>query len=355
LTLKRTLFIAPQWIGDAVMTQPLLATLKSRNERISVAALPWVAPVYDMMPECDEVLVLPWPKRGLSLRMRWQWAKMQRHRFDCAYLGPNTFKSALLAYWAGVPKRVGYQGESRSWLLTDVLENPGRDKSVAMVEFYHALANPTEKGLFGQDHQFNSQGAFMPSRPKLSVDPQWIIETLHSQGLVPKQYVVMACGAEYGPAKRWPHEHFAQLALKTPWPVVLLGSEKDREDARKIVNLARALGAQDVLDLTGKTSLKEAFACIAGSRGLISNDSGLMHVGAALGVPQVALFGSSSPEHTPALNDRAQMLWLKQDPDYAPALSCAPCFKRECPLGHTRCLQDLSVERVIPYVLSWQD
>jgi heptosyltransferase-2 len=359
MTPLRSLFIAPQWIGDAVMTQPLLAALRARNESISVAALPWVAPVYEMMPECDEVMVLPWPKKGLSLKLRWAWARAQRTRFDRAYLGPNTFKSALLPLWAGVPQRVGYQGESRSWLLTHVLANPRHDKSMAMVDFYNALAKPLEhehEHDFGalDDHESLDLAPVLGGRPRLSMDPESIKKTLDSLGLTVGEYVVVACGAEYGPAKKWPHEHFARLIVKTPWPVILLGSDKDRVDAEKIVKLTHALGGQNIIDLTGKTSLKDAFAWIAGAKGLISNDSGLMHVGAAFGVRQVALFGSSSPEHTPALNERAKMIWLKNEIDYSPALNCAPCFKRVCPLGHTRCLQDLGVERVLSQVLSWQ-
>lgn len=350
----RSLFIAPQWIGDAVMTQPLLSKLHARGEQVSVAALPWVAPVYEWMPECEEVLVLPWPKRGLSLGPRWRWAKAQRHRFDRAYLGPNTFKSALLPLWAGVPKRVGYQGESRAWLLTHVLQSPTSKQSLAMVDFYNALARPLENDDPGA-HKQASLGEIQDEsrQPKLSIPGPVIQETLKPLGLQANEYLVVACGAEYGPAKKWPNDHYAKLIAQTPYPVVLLGSTKEREDAVKIVHAARALGAERVLDLTGKTSLRQAFAWIAGAKGLVSNDSGLMHVGAALGARQVALFGSSSPEHTPALNARAQMIWLKQDTSYTPALTCAPCFKRVCPLGHTRCLTDLSVERVLQVVLTW--
>ena len=362
MTPVRSLFMAPQWIGDAVMTQPFVAALKARHERITVAALPWVAPVYELMPECDEVMVLPWPKKGLSLKLRWEWARAQRHRFDRAYLGPNTFKSALLPLWAGIPQRVGYQGESRSWLLTHVLPNPRHDKSLAMVDFYNALAKPFEHGdvkLCAQEpgHAVSStaSAASAVSRPQLSLENVEIAKTLETLGLASGEYVVVACGAEYGPAKKWPHEHFARLIVKTPWPVLMLGSNKDSLDAEKIVKMVHALGGSRVIDLTGRTSLREAFAWIAGAKGLVSNDSGLMHVGAALGVSQVALFGSSSAEHTPALNERATMIWLKQDPDYSPPLTCAPCFKRVCPLGHTRCLEDLGVERVLPHVLSWQD
>jgi heptosyltransferase II len=150
----------------------------------------------------------------------------------------------------------------------------------------------------------------------------------------------MAPGAEYGPAKRWPH--FGGLAVLLDRPVILLGSAKEADLCEAIRGQAPAQSR----NLAGKTSLLEAFALIAGAGNVVSNDSGLMHVAAAFGVPQVALFGSSSPLHTPPLNTNAKVVWLKQDPAYLPPLDCAPCFQRECPLGHFRCLNDVSPERV---------
>jgi heptosyltransferase-2 len=162
---------------------------------------------------------------------------------------------------------------------------------------------------------------------------------LQPLGLRPRDYFVFAPGAEYGPAKRWPPVHFAELAKTLDAPAVLLGSAREAALCAEIAALA---GPGRCLDLAGKTALSEAFAIISAARAVISNDSGLMHVAAALGVPQVALFGSSSPLHTPPLNERAHILWLKQDPGYQPPLDCSPCFQRECPLGHTRCLYDIS-------------
>jgi heptosyltransferase II len=157
-------------------------------------------------------------------------------------------------------------------------------------------------------------------------------------------YYVFAPGAEYGTAKRWPAIHFAELARTLDVPVVLLGSGKEAELCQEI---AGAAGHGTCLNLAGKTPLLQAFALIAAARAVVSNDSGLMHVAAAFGVPQVAVFGSSSPLHTPPLNDKAQVLWLKQDAGYQPPLDCSPCFQRECPLGHTRCLYDITPQRVL--------
>lgn len=321
--MTNSLIIAPQWIGDAVMTEPLLRRLHARGERLTVGALPWVAPVYRAMPQVDAVIEFPFRHGGLQLRERRAFGKQLRGQFDTAYVLPNSLKSALLPFLAAIPRRVGYLGEARVGLLTHRLKNP-RDKP-PMVAFYSALSGDADVGN---------------DRPRLALPDAQVDEVLRAQGLARGGYVVMAPGAEYGPAKRWPH--FGALAAQLESPVVLLGSGKEADLCEAIL----AQAPQRCRNLAGRTSLLEAFALIAGAGNVVSNDSGLMHVAAAFGVPQVALFGSSSPLHTPPLNEHASVVWLKQDPDYQPPLDCAPCFQRECPLGHFRCLNDVSAGRV---------
>jgi len=164
--------------------------------------------------------------------------------------------------------------------------------------------------------------------------------------LAKHSFVVFAPGAEYGPAKRWPAKHFAELASKIDRPVFLLGSNKEFDICQEIATTANATKPGHCFNLAGQTNLMQAFALIAYAHRVVSNDSGLMHVAAAFGVPQVAVFGSSSPEHTPPLNDRARVVWLRVDKNYQPPLACAPCYERTCPLGHMRCLEDVSAERV---------
>jgi heptosyltransferase-2 len=161
---------------------------------------------------------------------------------------------------------------------------------------------------------------------------------------------VFAPGAEYGPAKRWPAAHFAELAAQLKLPVVLLGSSKESALCAEIATQANLQRPGQCLDLCGRTSLDQALAVIACARAMVSNDSGLMHVAAAFGTPQVAVFGSSSPLHTPPLSDKAHVIWLKDDGAYRPPLDCAPCFQRECPLGHTRCLVDITPRRVLAFL-----
>ena len=322
-----SLVIAPQWIGDAVMTEPLLRRLHARGERLAVGALPWVAPVYRAMPQVAEVIEFPFQHGGLQFKARRSIARQVEGRFAAAYVLPNSIKSALLPFLASIPRRVGYLGEARVGLLTHRLKNP--KNKPPMVAFYSALSGDRE-GL-------------ELDRPRLQLAPADVDAALAALGLQRGGYHVFAPGAEYGPAKRWPTRHFAVLARLLALPVVLLGSGKEAPLCEEIA----ALAPGRCVNLAGKTSLMQAFAAIAAAAGVVSNDSGLMHVAAAFGVPQVAVYGSSSPLHTPPLNDKAGVLWLKDDPSYLPALDCAPCFERECPLGHTRCLNDIAPHRVL--------
>lgn len=323
--MTRSLIIAPQWIGDAVMSEPLLARLAKRGERLTVAALPWVAPVYRAMPQVAEVIELPFAHGRLDWAARRRVASELRGRFDAAYVLPNSIKSALIPWLAGIPKRVGYQGEGRVLLLNERLPNPaGRPP---MVAFYAALSGePTQEG----------------ERPLMEFEPAMLDRATRTAGVEPCAYWVFAPGAEYGPAKCWPADHYADLAralyAQHGQPLLLLGSGKEAALCEQIA--AQSEGACRVL--AGQTSLIDAMALIAAARGVVSNDSGLMHVAAAFGVPQAAVFGSTSPEHTPPLNPRARVLWLKEELQ----LDCAPCFDRVCRFGHTRCLTGVSAARV---------
>jgi len=326
-----SLVIAPQWIGDAVMTEPLLRRLAGRGERITVGALPWVAPVYRAMPQVTQVLEFPFAHGGLQWAARRSLAQQLRGQFDVAYVCPNSLKSALLPWWADIPKRVGYLGESRYLVLNHRLPNPTPGHRPPMVGLYSALSG---------------QAQVEGDRPQLSVQADASLAVLAALGLQARGYYVFSPGAEYGPAKRWPPAHFAELARHLPLPVVLLGSAKESALCADIASAANASRAGQCLDCSGRTSLDQALAVIAQAKAMVSNDSGLMHVAAAFGVPQVALFGSSSPLHTPPLSENATVIWLRDDPAYAPPLDCAPCFERTCPLGHLRCLNDIAPTRV---------
>ena len=334
------------------MTQPLLAELSRQGHQLTVAALPWVAPVYEAMQACSEVMVLPFVRGQLQWGLRRQWAKSIKGQFDHAYVCPNTLKSALLVLGAGIDVRAGYSGEMRWGLLNHRLPNPSKTSRQSMVDFYLALARGDgAQGPLAKETR-SSEGLKTPY-PRLKMDESTLQSCLAQFQLAPQSFIAVAPGAEYGEAKRWPQERFVELMASIQHPIVLLGSKADRVLCEEMVQALQSRGFEHVRNLAGQTHLKQAMALIAAAKGLVSNDSGLMHVAAAFEVPQVALFGSSSPEHTPALSGRAHMIWLKWDPTYEPSLDCAPCFKRSCPLGHMRCLWDISAQRVGQEVAQW--
>ena len=325
--MTRALVIAPQWIGDAVMAEPLLARLAARGERVSVAALAWVAPVFRAMPEVAETIELPFAHRRLDWTARRRLGVALRGRFDVAYVLPNSLKSALLPWWARVPVRIGYRGEGRPLLVNRPLPNPpGRPP---MVEFYGALAGPPTAALVAE-------------RPRLALPAAVVAAALRSAGLERGAYWAFAPGAEYGPAKRWPVGRYAELArslhASSGARAVLLGSAGEAALCAEVA----ALAPQACLDLAGRFGLVNAMALISAARGVVTNDSGLMHVAAAFAIPQVAVFGSTSPAHTPPHSPRARVLWLKAEL----GLACMPCFDRECRFGHTGCLVGVSAARV---------
>lgn len=303
------------------MAQPLLARLREKLGRFRLEALapPWVAPVLRRMPEVDEVIEADLPHGALRFRARWRLGRNLRDRaYDQAIVLPNSWKSALIPFFADIPLRSGYVGESRYGLL-NLLYKRGAAKREPMTLHYARLAErpgvPPAEPL---------------PEPRLTVRREAARATADRFGLAAR-YAVLCPGAEYGPAKRWPYfgDLAKRIASESGLQVALLGSAADRE----------ACAGIEATDLAGKTSLDEAIELIAGAALVVSNDSGLMHVAAALAVPQVALFGSSSPEHTPPRSARARVVWLKPE--------CAPCFERTCPLGHFRCMKELSVERVM--------
>ena len=332
----RTLIVSPNWIGDAVMAQPLLQLLAAGAGQgpIDVMAPPVVAPVWRSMAEVDTVLETPFRHGALQWKERRAFAAMLRERnYTDAYVLPNTLKYALIPWLAGIPHRVGYLGEMRYGLLTTI-HHDAKDAPRPMVPFYAALALAPQVHVPGRDA--------LP-RPRLSVpvrERQAALARHAAADAAP--IVVFAPGAEFGSAKRWPSRHFAQLAemIVARHPnaaVLLLGSPKDRPACDEIIIAANL---SNVRNLAGETSLADAIALIAGAAVVVSNDSGLLHVASALNRPLVALYGPTDPLHAPPFSDVAQSLWL--------SLPCAPCRQRECPLGHHDCM-----EKMAP-AMAWQ-
>jgi heptosyltransferase-2 len=312
--LPRILVVAPNWIGDALMAQPLLVRLREKlpGAEIDVLAPEWVAAVARRMPEVSKVITTPFQHGALQLRERWKLGRaLKRRGYEQAIVLPNTWKSALVPFFADIRLRSGYVGESRYGLLNLLYKK----QPAAMAVHYARLSEAP--GMAPKEP--------LPA-PRLRAEAGEVAAATRRFGLEGR-YAVLCPGAEYGPAKRWPY--FKQLAPQLGMQVVLLGSSNERETSAGIAGN----------NLIGKTTLDEAIELIAGAALVVSNDSGLMHIAAALGRPQVALFGSSSPEHTPPASPAARVVWLH--------LECSPCYARECPLGHFRCMNDMSVERVL--------
>ena len=326
----KALIVAPSWIGDTIMAQPLFARLHAKHPGLQLDALAprWVAPVLERMSEISDIIDSPFGHGQLSLKPRWKLSRrLAAGNYDAVYVLPNSLKSALVPFLAGIPKRIGFTGESRYGLI-NVRHHLDKAALPLMVERFALLAE--------------APGAALPkpiSHPKIrstATDQQKTLAELNLER--PSRIVAFCPGAEYGPAKRWPAAHFASLAKSLAaqgCAIWLFGSPKDHAVAEEISRLAPGL----CRNLCGATSLAQAVDLLAMAELVVCNDSGLMHVAAALDRPLVTLYGSSSPGFTPPLSDQADILSLN--------LKCSPCFKRECPLGHLDCLNKLSPEMVL--------
>jgi heptosyltransferase II len=323
------LVVGPSWVGDTVLSQPLLQLLRQQHPtaQIDYLAPPWTLPLVARMPEVQQGITNPFGHGTLQLAARRRLGRALRSAaYSHALVLPNSFKSALIPWFAGIPRRTGFRGEMRWGLLND-LRMLDEQALPQMAQRFAALALPAGTPLPAPLPQ--------PVLQSSAAQQQHLLARL---GLTVNRPVVAFCpGAEYGPAKRWPEAHFAALArllAARGCAVWLVGSPKDHAVAETIAQASAGVG----VNLCGKTDIAEAADLLAAARLVVTNDSGLMHVAAAVGRPVIALYGSSSPQFTPPLSAAARILTLN--------LECSPCFKRRCPLGHFKCLNDLAPERV---------
>ena len=338
--MPRAIVIAPNWIGDAVMAQPLLAQLKSQGFEIDVLATPWVAPVFKVCSEVNQIIEADFKHGLFNLNLRREVATyLSTCSYDAAYVLPNSWKSAIIPWLAKIPARIGYKGEMRLGLLNRRLANPPKINRPSMMKHYAALAtlSPNNSAKLGEI-----------SNPVLQLKSNEQKETKALLAkLLPhsKSYFVLAPGAEYGPAKQWPLDHFSELAalLLNQYPeagIVIIGGPKDKLSGEqiitKVISNYQNISSDRIKSTCGQIPLIQSMALVSMADGVASNDSGMMHVAAAFAVPQVAFFGSSDPKHTPPLSQYASPLWL--------GLDCSPCHKRQCPLGHLKCLKDINPE-----------
>ena len=315
----RLLAVTPNWLGDMVMSASLLQALKAQLPDVHITALgpAFASPLLQRLDAVDEVIESPFSHGGLQWSQRKAFAKTLPS-FDAAVVLPNSFKSALIPWMAGIPKRVGWRGEMRYGVLT---HQQKLDKAAypRMVDRYTALA----------EHFGVSLSALNPT-----MTPQ-------TQTDLPPT-VAIAPGAAFGSAKRWPADRYAQVALRAlaaGYEVALVGGPSEADDCAAIKNAQPQAYQSKIHNHAGQLSLGQSIDLIAACQSAIANDSGMMHIAGALGVPLVGVFGPTSPEHTPPLSEQAEVVWSRP--------SCAPCFKRTCPLKHHECMQSLQPETVV--------
>lgn len=330
---RKLLIVGPAWVGDIVMAQSLFIYIKQQfpDIIIDVLAPAWSKPMLAAMPEVTQSIEMPLGHGKLGLAERYRLGKSLRDsHYDWAITLPNSWKSALVPFFANIPKRSGYKGELRYGLLNDI-HHLDKNKLSMTVQRFVALAAGDDISL-----------ADCP-QPRLFVDKNKLAGSLQKFHIQADKPLLALCpGAEYGSAKCWPSQYYAEIArtfIDKGWQIVLLGSEKDAKTTQQIDQQVKH---QNCYDLAGKTSLHEAILILSQAQQVISNDSGLMHIAAAVDSPVVAIYGSSDPTFTPPLNKSAKIAYL--------GLACSPCFKRECPLGHLNCLNQLKPQHILKLI-----
>lgn len=336
--MNRILIVGPSWVGDMVMSQSLFKALKQNNPdcTIDVLAPAWSLPILARMPEVNKGLVLPFNHGELKITQRYQLGKKLRAQYDQAIVLPNSLKSALLPFFANIKQRTGWRGEMRYGLLNDV-RMLNKEQFPLMVERFVALAYP--------------ENATLPEnlpRPQLNTTAESLQAVQQKYGLnnsllkEKRKALVICPGAEFGNSKQWPEEHYAAVAnqkIKEGWQVWILGSRNDSKTTEKIFSLIEKPNQKFCINLASRTDLVETIDIIALADAVITNDSGLMHIAAAVNTPLVVVYGSTSPQFTPPLNDKVKLI--------VSDISCAPCFKRTCRFGHRKCLVDQLPQNVL--------
>lgn len=329
----KILVLGPSWVGDMVLAQSLFKTLKTQHPDciIDVAAPAWTLPLLERMPEVRQGIALPFKHGELALRKRVQFGRSLRYaQYSQAIILTNSFKSAILPFAAGIPVRTSFLGEMRYGLINDI-RPLDKSKLPRTVDRFVTLGLDKEQPLVTIQN------------PALVTNRQDALSTLRSLNIaMPTQKILGLCpGAEYGEAKRWPAEYYAEVAnaaFSQGWQVWLFGSDKDIP----VTNEINQLTHQQCQDFGGKTKLGQAIDLMSLCDAVVSNDSGLMHVAAALDKKLVAVYGSSDPHHTPPMSSKAVVEYL--------GLACSPCFQRECPLIHLNCLKNISPTQVINHL-----
>ncbi|HZJ95188.1 MAG TPA: lipopolysaccharide heptosyltransferase II [Thiopseudomonas sp.] len=328
------LIIGPSWVGDMVMAQTLFMCLKQQHPdcNIDVLAPDWSRPILERMPEVREALSFPLGHGVLNIAARRKIGRQFKGQYQQAILLPNSLKSALTPFFAGIPLRTGWKGEMRYGLLND-LRTLDKTRYPLMIERFMALAYPP-----------NTELPKPYPQPRLQVDTAERDNALAAFDLklADRPVLVLCPGAEFGDAKRWPAKYYAEVAeakIRQGWQVWIFGSKNDHPGGEEIRQHLIPGLREEVYNLAGETSLAQAIDLMSCASAVVSNDSGLMHVAAALNLPLVAVYGSTSPDFTPPLADQVAIVRT--------GIECSPCFDRTCRFGHYDCLRLLKPARVI--------
>jgi len=333
----KILIIGPSWVGDMVMSQGLYIELKHRYPHaiIDVLAPSWCGPILNRMPEINQAIDMPIGHKSLNIKKRWKIGRrLSKKNYTHAFVLPNSAKSALIPLFAGITQRSGWKGEYRYGLLNDL--RPNKRIFQYMVERYVALAST-------KNNMRNEVSLDHCPKPRLVTFPEQQTKLRSQFSLYSSREIIGLCpGAEFGPAKRWPDKYYAEVAsylIEHGKQVWLFGSVKD-QDVTNLIQQSLPLDQQHYcFNLAGKTSLIDVVDLLACCHTVISNDSGLMHIAAAVGCKIVAIYGSTSPKYTPPLSE--DVIIVNSD------IECRPCFKRECPYGHLNCLMQLTPDKII--------
>ncbi|HEX4996865.1 MAG TPA: lipopolysaccharide heptosyltransferase II [Terriglobia bacterium] len=322
----KILLRGPNWVGDAILAIPAMKAVREAlpAAEITLLARPWVAGVFVGAPFIDHVWIAP-KNGGLSALARLG-REIREARYDAAILFPNSFESALTIFLGRVPRRVGYAGDGRTWLLTTALDRPR--PAPHQTDYYLALARALAP--FGDPPSIGIEATPQEKNRARAV--------LEAEGIEPgAPFIALSPGAAFGSAKRWDADRFARtgeiLAAESGCAVAIVGSESERVMGNEVAKRI----AGPVADLTGKTTLEELVGVIAQATLVVANDSGVMHIAAALGTPTVAVFG---PTDSTVTGPRGARVRIVRHP-----VECSPCMLRDCPIDR-RCMTRVTVEDV---------
>ncbi|NTW07209.1 MAG: lipopolysaccharide heptosyltransferase II [Syntrophaceae bacterium] len=326
--INKILIRGTNWIGDAILTIPAVDSIRATypEAHIAVLAKPWVADIYKLFTGVDEVIIYE-NQYDNALGVFHLAKLLKKRKFDLAILLQNAIEAAIIAFAAGIPLRAGYNSDGRGILLTHSVQRSREIRRLHQTDYYLEMVKALGCASVNKEMHLETKISRHEAESVLQKylpDPK-------------KEIIGIAPGATYGPAKRWFPARFAAAADKiagaNACQIILLGGKSDDDAAEEVKSLAQT----GVLNLAGRTNLKEAVFLISQCRLFISNDSGLMHVAGALNIPTIAIFGSTNPQTTSPVGNQSVVVHRE--------VACSPCLKKTCPTDF-QCMELITVEDI---------